>query len=317
MPQEMNRRNWIAGMAGLAAAPAPAAPAPRGRFTICAFSKHFQWTDVQGCAEVCAKLGYEGIDLTLRKGGHVEPERVVDDLPKAVEIVKKAGLTMPMCTTDILDPATPHAEAVVRTMTALGIRHYRWGGFRYNDKISIPQQLDEIEPRVRDLEALNKKYGACAMYHTHSGIGQVGASFWDLWVLLKDRDTNAVSVNYDVGHATVEGGFGGWINSARLLMPYIRGVAVKDFKWIQNARGNWVPGWCGLGQGMVNFKLFFSMLKQAGFDGPLQLHMEYPDLGGADTGRRTFTISKEQLLAIMQRDIDTLKRMLREGGLLA
>jgi sugar phosphate isomerase/epimerase len=202
-------------------------------------------------------------------------------------------------------------------MSALGIKRYRWGGFRYDDKTSIPEQLARIKPRVHALAQLNKKYGVCAMYHTHSGIGQVGASFWDLWTLLKDEDTSAVSVNYDVGHAVVEGGFGGWINSSRLLMPYIRGIAVKDFKWKQNARGAWVPGWCALGQGMVNFKLFFSMVKQAGFDGPLQLHMEYDELGGADSGKTTFTIPKDQLLAIFQRDIDTLKKMLREGGLLA
>ncbi len=139
---------------------------------------------------------------------------------------------------------------------------------------------------------------------------------WDLYLLLKDFDSSAVSANYDVGHATVEGGFGGWIHSARLLMPYMKGTAVKDFKWKQNERGAWVPGWCALGQGMVNVKRYFAMLKAARVNGPLQLHMEYPDLGGADSGKRQFTIPKEKLIAIMRRDIETLKGMLREGGLL-
>jgi len=92
---------------------------------------------------------------------------------------------------------------------------------------------------------------------------------------------------------------------------------VKDFKWKQNDRGAWVPGWCALGQGMVNFKLFFSMLKEAKFAGPLQLHMEYPDLGGADSGKTSFTIPKEQLLGIFKRDLDVLKGMLRQAGMLA
>ena len=39
-------------------------------------------------------------------------------------------------------------------------------------------------------------------------------------------------------------------------------------------------------------------------------------MGGADTGQRKFNIPKEKLLAIMQRDIDTLKSLLREGGML-
>ena len=49
--------------------------------------------------------------------------------------------------------------------------------------------------------------------------------------------------------------------------------------------------------------------------GPLQLHMEYDELGGADAGRRQITIPKEKLLAIMRRDMDVLKPMLHEAGL--
>jgi sugar phosphate isomerase/epimerase len=162
---------------------------------------------------------------------------------------------------------------------------------------------------------MNRHYGVCAMYHTHSGVGYVGASQWDLYLLLKDFDASAVAVNYDIGHATVEGGAGGWVASSRLLMPRIRGVAVKDFRWKQNAKGKWVPGWCALGQGMVDFAAFLAMLKAARFAGPLQLHMEYPELGGADSGKKQISISKDALLAIMRRDLDTLKQMLREAGM--
>ena len=316
METRLTRRHLIAGVASSAATALRADTEDHGRFTICAFSKHFQWTDVKEMSDICAGIGYEGIDLTLRPGGHVLPERVADDLPKAAEIIRKAGLKLTMCTADIVDAKSPHAEEMIKTMVGLGVRHYRWGGFRYKDTPGIPEQLAEMKPRVKDLAALNKQYGVTAMYHTHSGVGQVGASMWDLYLLLKDYDTEAVSANYDVGHATVEGGLGGWIHSSRLLMPYIRGVAVKDFKWTQNARGTWVPGWCALGKGMVNFKQFFAMLKAAKFSGPLQLHMEYDELGGADSGKKTFTIPKSQLLAIYKRDIDTLKQMLNEGGLL-
>ncbi len=95
----------------------------------------------------------------------------------------------------------------------------------------------------------------------------------------------------------------------------MKGVAVKDFLWKQNAKGAWVPGWCTLGKGMVNFKQFLPMLKSANFSGPLQLHMEYPDLGGADTGKKEFTIPKESLLAIMRRDVTTMKTLLKEAGM--
>ncbi len=266
-------------------------------------------------AQVVAALGYEGVDLTVRPGGHVEPARVEDDLPKASDIIRKAGLKLPMVTTAIRDATTPYAETVIKTCAALGIRLYRWDGFRYEGPGPLPQQLDALRPLVKDLAALNRRYGVCAMYHTHSGPGRVGASMWDLYLLLKDFDSRAVAVNLDIGHATVEGGYGGWIHSTRLLLPYTRGVAVKDFLWRQNEKGAWVPGWRPLGQGMVNFKQFFAMLKQAGFHGPIQLHMEYPELAGADRGDRSFRIPREKLLEIMRRDVDALKSMLKEAGL--
>jgi sugar phosphate isomerase/epimerase len=304
----LSRRSFL-----LTAGAAVAAPA--GRPVVCAFSKHFQWTDVRGAAEAVRDIGYEALDLTVRPAGHVLPERVQDDLPKAAEAISKAGLKLAMITSDIVDPKTPHAEAVLKTLASLGVKHYRWGGFRYDLKRSLPDQLAEFKPRVKDLAAMNKHYGLTAMYHTHSGVNQVGASMWDLYLLLKDFEVDAVSANYDVGHATVEGGYGGWIHSSRLLLPYTRGVAVKDFRWIRNEKGAWVPGWCAFGEGMVDFKKFFGMLKESGFSGPLQLHMEYPEVGTASTGKVESSLPKDKLLAIMRRDLTRLKDTMKETGL--
>lgn len=312
----LSRREIMVGLTGaLATGSATSQSRAEERYTVCAFSKHFQWTDIKEMAEICARLGYEGIDLTVRDGGHVLPERAQNDLPKAAEIIKKAGLKFSMITSHIVDAETEHAETVVKTLSSLGVRWYRWGGFSYDLRKSIPKQLAEFKVRVKDLAAMNKQYGVCAMYHTHSGVGLVGASIWDLYLLLNDFDPNLVAVNYDVGHATVEGGLGGWVHSSHLVMPFMKGVSVKDFKWKQDANGVWEPGWCALGRGMVNFRQFLPMLKAAGFSGPLQLHMEYPDLGGPDTGKATFSIPTTQLLAIMQRDLNVLKRMLREAGI--
>jgi len=282
---------------------------------LCAFSKHFQWTEPKEAIETIASLGYDGVDLTVRRRGHVDPARVADELPRFVEAIRGAGLDVPMITSGIRDMQTPHAEEVIKTIASLGIRRYRWGTFRYVGDRSIPDQLAEISPRIRELAAVNKQYGVCAMYHTHSGPGRVGASFWDIYHLLKDLDTDSVSVNFDVGHATIEGGLGGWVNSTRLLLPYSRGIAVKDFAWDKNEEGQWRPRWCPLGEGMVNFKQYFAMLKSAAFSGPLQLHMEYHELGGADKGRSQLTAPKSQVLHLMRQDIETLRRMLRDAEL--
>jgi sugar phosphate isomerase/epimerase len=113
----------------------------------------------------------------------------------------------------------------------------------------------------------------------------------------------------------VEGGFGGWVDSARLVRKHMRGVALKDFKWGQNARGAWAPQWCAAGEGMVNFAGFFEILKTQKFSGPVQLHFEYPGLGGADGGKPKLEIPKEKLVAQMRHDLEHVRKLMRQAQL--
>ena len=278
------------------------------------FSKHFQWTTVEEAARLCARIGFDGLDLTLRPGGHVEPEHVNEELPPALAAVHGAGLTTPMVTSGIVDTTTPHAERVLGALKKAGIHRYRWGGFKYDAKRPLMAQLNEFKPKLKDLAAMNKQYGMCAMYHTHSGVNQVGASMWDLYELLKDHSPDQLSVNLDAGHATAEGGYGGWIHTVRLLGPLTRGIALKDFSWAKNAKG-WYPGWCAFGQGMVDFKQFLTMMKAGGFQGPVQLHFEYPELGGIDAGKKELTLPKEKVVAIFKRDLEACRAVLRDVGM--
>jgi sugar phosphate isomerase/epimerase len=274
---------------------------------IAIFSKHLEFLEGDELARGAKEIGFDGIDLAVRKGGHVEPERVKQDLPALVAIIRAQGLEVPMLTTDIIDADTPYAIDVLESMTALGIHYYRWGGFKWNNGHPIAQQIDEFKPRVAKLAALNGRYQASAMYHTHSGAGLVGASIWDLHAILSGFDPKLVGVNYDVGHATVEGGLGGWIESFRITGQYLRGVAVKDFLWEKDAAGHWQAAWKPLGQGMVRFPQFFTMLREASFSGPLQLHFEYP-LGGAENGKKKdLTMSRADIFGAMKRDLTTLR----------
>jgi sugar phosphate isomerase/epimerase len=323
----------MTGLAGLWSSEAGAAN-PAGPLQIVYFSKHLQWLNWEQMAETAKELGFDGLDVTVRQGGHVEPARVQEDLPKVAKIVRQAGLSIPMITAGIVDVDSPDAEAIIRTASEAGITRYRWGWFSWSDDkkvpdlsnyhatierpsgllIDVPERLAQLKKRVSKLAALNEKYKVCAMYHNHSG-NMVGASVWDLWALIKDNDPRWVSSNFDVGHATVEGGLGGWVNSTRLMTPFMRGVAIKDFKWGKNAKGQWEPIWCPLGEGMVNFPAFFAMLKQANFSGPVQMHTEYP-LGGVDTGAKTLSMDKAEVLATIRKDLNTLKGWMRQAQLI-
>ena len=150
-PSKMSRRTLLAGaaMSGAFRAlaedtvqPTDSAPA---KLKICVFSKHLQWTSVAEAAAIARDIGFDGVDLTVRAGGHVLPERVEADLPTAVEAVRRAGLTVPMISTEIAGVQTPHAEAILKTASQLGIRQYRWGGLTYPADQGIGQRLDELK----------------------------------------------------------------------------------------------------------------------------------------------------------------------------
>ncbi len=86
------------------------------------------------------------------------------------------------------------------------------------------------------------------------------------------RAVNAESFgsNFDVGHAAIEGAYAGWRINARLVAPYVKMMAVKDFVW-DGDRPRWVP----LGQGIVKTTEFLKIFRGAGFAGPISVHFEY------------------------------------------
>jgi sugar phosphate isomerase/epimerase len=303
---------------------------PAGKLKISIFSKHLQFLDVPDAAAAAKDMGFDAIDLTVRAEGHVLPgANVRTDLPKAVEAIRKAGLEVSMITTDITPDTLAMAEPILSTASKLGIHHYRWGGLKYDPVKSIPAQLDALKPKVRALEELNKRTQTCGMYHTHSGPGMIGACIWDVWLLFKEMDSQAIGINYDIGHATVEGGYGGWIATSKLSKGYMKGIAMKDFAWARNEKGSthtdpydpslgvvgaFVPHWCPIDQGMVRFDSFFDIVKTDGFSGPVQLHFEYP-IGGAENGKKALTWTREKVLESMRSDLNAVKAHMAKKGL--
>src|ERR1700692_4666727 len=153
-----SRRALLSTGAALCATGLPSAAAEEkpatGKLKVAIFSKHLQFLRGEALAAGAAEMGFDGIDLAVRKGGHVEPERVRQDLPDLVAAIRSHGLEVPMLTTDIADANTPHAEDVLKTMSDLGIHHYRWATIRYDADRPLARQLEELKPRGARLGAL-------------------------------------------------------------------------------------------------------------------------------------------------------------------
>jgi L-ribulose-5-phosphate 3-epimerase len=119
-----------------------------------------------------------------------------------------------------------------------------------------------------------------------------------------------MGIQYDIRHATVEGGLS-WQNGLRLIQPFIKTIPIKDFKW-EKINGEWKVEGTPIGEGMVDFKTYFKLLKQYNIHVPVSLHMEYP-LGGAEDGATQLKVDKEVVFAAMKRDLQKVRELWQQS----
>jgi len=279
---------------------------PAGRLfsgKLCLFSKHLpgmKWTEL---ARTVKSLGFDGVDLTVRTGGHVKPEQAKTDLPEAVTSIRSEGLEVPMITTELL-AATPLAEAILSTAGRLGIPFFKPGYYRYKF-VDVRSELEEAGRDFRSLVQLAEQSGIQAGYHNHADY--LGAPVWDMARIMDTLDPKWAGYYFDVCHAVTEGGGAGWKIAFNLAAPRVKMIAVKDFHWEKTASRGWRRRICPLGEGMVDWKSYLRLLAQSGFAGPVSLHIEY-DIEGS-----TPAAQQENTIAAARRDLAFLRDGLREA----
>jgi len=264
------------------------------------FSKHLQFLDYQEMAKAAADIGFDGVDLTVRPNGHVLPERVEHDLPKAIEAIGDAGFEPLMMTTAVDDAMDPVDQTLLQTAAQLGIKYYRMNWFRYPKDVTIPEALTGFQKQLKALGNLNSDLGLVGCYQNHSGI-MVGASIHELYDIIKQSQRQSMGIQYDIRHATVEGGKS-WETGLRLVEKRIKTIVLKDFRW-EEKDGAWDAINVPMGQGMVDFKKYFGLLKKYQINVPVSLHFEYP-LGDAEHGAREISIAPKEVYSAMHRDLE-------------
>jgi sugar phosphate isomerase/epimerase len=251
------------------------------------FSKHLQTMSVAEAGKTIKSLGFDGVELTVRPGGHVLPDNVMEDLPRAVDELKSVGLDVPAIVVEIHNREQPFSEAVCRAASKVGARELRTSSHRYRGFGEIREQIAAARKDAKQLEALGKEHGVRLCIHCHSGdflSGQGGI----LAMVTDDTDPRYVGVSLDVGHLTTEGGKSGWKQSIDLMKERVGIVAVKSFGWFhepdpKSGEQRWVPKLVPLEEGNVQWRLAFQLLRQAGWDADgnalVSVHSEYQGAG--------------------------------------
>ncbi len=259
------------------------------------------------CCRAAKRAGFEGLDLTLRPGGHVLPENAELGLAAARAAADRAGMSIPMATTSIEDTSSPHAEDILASCAHHGVRQIKLGYWRYEPFGRLRQQIDEARRKLARIAKLAARYGVLPCVHVHSGaiLANGGAN---LYLILQDFPPDEVGAYVDPMHMTVEGGLSGWEMGLDLLAPWIALVGIKNFRWIEDGRDEggqqrYRPQYTPLSEGQAPLPEFFARLKQLSYDGTVSLHSEYK---GSSSFKKLTT---PELLKQSAADLEYVKRV--------
>ena len=302
-----NRRSFGAALAAgtLAVSRLASAkqPAPAG-WPIAIFEKVFEGLNYVELADAVAQTGADGIEATIRKGGHIEPTAAADEVPKMNAALIARGKRILIAATSIARADDPDALSVLKTLKAAGITHYRMSHYQLQLGKPLLEQVRNYAAQARELAALNAEVGIQGLYQNHSGSstkqGYLGALGWDAALMLEGIDPQALGLAFDTRHLCKDTG-SSWHTALAACKPHIRSIYVKDGTWT-GPRGDQykdVP----LDTGFVN-KAVFDELRSGLEPMPLCIHMEW-------LGYRVF--KKDEIPAAIeahQRDISALKKWL-------
>jgi sugar phosphate isomerase/epimerase len=259
------------------------------------FTKHFLGLSHDRLADALAGIGVTAIEAPIRPKGHVEPERVADELPGFVNTLKQRGIEITLLSSGINAVSKDqYTERVLRTARALGIRRYRMNWYTYDLKKPIWPQLEEIKPKLKDLIAFSKEIGILPCYQNHSGCNYVGAPVWDMALLMRDYSPAELAWCFDIMHATIEGSLS-WPVEFSLIRDHLSVANFKNFRWEGKGHKD-VP----LGEGVVDGE-YVKMLKATHFSGPVSLHVEYLNGSVQEDGYL------KMALTATRRDLEVLK----------
>lgn len=242
------------------------------------FTKLFGARSVDEVGSTAAELGFDGIDLLVRAGCTVGPEDAAS-IPKAVAQLGSHGLAVPLATTDLTDPATFPADAVLGACADAGIGLVRLGYWKYGG--ATERYVDVRDRARRDLARLLElaaSHGVRLAIQLHGGT--IHASGALTRVLLDGHLPAQLGAYPDPGNQVVQDGREDWRLTFDLLEPWLACVGVKNGGWFaaendEAGQRRWRSDWLGLADGMVPWTDILEHLQGSGFDGPLTLHSHY------------------------------------------
>ncbi len=219
-------------------------------------------------------LGFDGIELPVRKGYQVEPENVAAGLPEAAKILADHGV-------QIASIAGPTDETTIAACAEAGVPVIR---------ICVPMNDDDgymaAEARRQQeydkLVPLLEKHGVTLGIQNHCGLFVANAM--GTRHLIEKYDPRHVAAVWDPAHCALDGERPEL--AIDILWPHLCMVNLKNAIWrrggLEAEVVEWRPYWTSGRGGLCHWPTVAAELKKRSYSGTVCLTAEYSDHDSVD-----------------------------------
>jgi sugar phosphate isomerase/epimerase len=277
-------------------------PTSGTEWPVAIFTKVFQRHSYDQLAAIVAEIEADGIEATVRRGGHIEPVRAAVEVPKMAAALAKAGKRLLLASTDITAPGE-EAESVLKSLRDSGVTHYRTGYYRYEKAKSRLDQVRRFTEDAMRLAELNQRIGIEGVYQNHAGDQYLGNVIWDLAMLMERIDPAWLGVALDLRHLRAEIGVS-WRAMVDLIQPHVVTVFAKNSTWTNQGKPQLIG--VPLADGMADAAMFRGIWKKIPKPAPLSVHVEY-------LGQEPLAVGEtREMIAACRRDVAVLRSWMQD-----
>lgn len=219
------------------------------------------------------ELGFDMIELPVRPGFQVEPERIEEDLPAAVKLLGDLGIRVVNVTVALpLDDERLYAACAASGIGMNRVIFKRVSPSYWESEAAARKQLDAVLP-------LCEQYGVKIGVQHHYG-GSVPINAMGLYNLVKDYDPRWVGAIWDAAHNALQGEDAQ--TGLELVKSHLCMVNLKNAYWRRTNPPDGSPTQWGAyfsagPHGRTSWAEVAQGVKQVGYTGPLTFSAEYTD----------------------------------------
>jgi sugar phosphate isomerase/epimerase len=249
----------------------------RTRPMLCAYSGCFAKLAVSLLPEMIGGMGFEGVDLTVMPGGHVDPSKYMVQMDRAFQMFQDASLDVPMVSTIFTSASQPFAYQVLYVSAEFGARFCKLGAWPPPN--GVPGQNPAfrtalLKNDLNQLAATSLQCRIASLIPNHAG-SYPGRSMKELDALMPAMGKAVLGYCFDPAQSVIESrSADGWESELKTALPRLGAVSLADVS-IPKDQADATPVPCPLGEGVIDWKKFFSILAEANFRGPLSLRQDY------------------------------------------